>query len=401
MSGTATATTARRDHAAPPPLRGERSDRIIFSRPYRAAAELANVTTVLESDHCHGDGPFTAAATAKLAEITGAPHVLLTTSCTHALELGALLLELGPGDEVIVPSFAFTSAATAFAVHGATCVFVDIDETTGNIDPAAAAAAITEHTKAIVVMHYGGVAADMAALGDLARGHGLALIEDNAHGLGGTWRGKALGTLGTFGTQSFHDTKNVHCGEGGALLLADDILMGRAEIIREKGTDRARFLRGQVDKYSWQDIGSSYLPSELNAAVLDAQLTEFHSIQRARHRVWHTYAAGVASWAASEDVAPMTVPPDRRHTAHLFYLRMPGEEIRDAFIRHLAARGIVAPFHYVPLDSSAAGLKYGRAPVPCTRSARFAATIVRLPLWPMLTRGQLDRVLTAVTEFRC
>ena len=401
MNGSATATAAPRNHAASPPLREERSDRIIFSRPYRAAAELANVTTVLGSDHCHGDGPFTAAATAKLAEITGAPHVLLTTSCTHALELGALLLELGPGDEVIVPSFAFTSAATAFAVHGATCVFVDIDETTGNIDPAAAAAAITEYTKAIVVMHYGGVAADMAALGDLARGHGLALIEDNAHGLGGTWRGKALGTLGTLGTQSFHDTKNVHCGEGGALLLADDILMGRAEIIREKGTDRARFLRGQVDKYSWQDIGSSYLPSELNAAVLDAQLAEFHSIQRARHRVWHTYAAELASWAASQGVAPMTVPPDRRHTAHLFYLRMPSEDTRDAFIRHLGAQAIVAPFHYVPLDSSAAGLKYGRAPVPCTRSARFAATIVRLPLWPMLTRGQLDRVLTAVTEFRC
>lgn len=401
MNGPVTATTMRHNHAEPPPLRTEHNDRVIFSRPYRAAAELANVTAVLDSDHCHGDGAFTAAATTKLAEITGAPHVLLTTSCTHALELGALLLELEPGDEVIVPSFAFTSAATAFAVHGATCVFVDIDETTGNIDPDAAAAAITERTKAIVVMHYGGVAADMAALGALARRHGLALIEDNAHGLGGTWRGKALGTLGTFGTQSFHDTKNVHCGEGGALLLSDEILMGRAEIIREKGTDRARFLRGQVDKYSWQDIGSSYLPSELNAAVLDAQLAEFHTIQRARHRVWHSYAAGLASWAVSQDVAPMAVPPDRRHTAHLFYLRLPTEDTRDAFIRHLAARGIVAPFHYVPLDSSAAGLKYGRTPVPCTRSARFAATIVRLPLWPMLTRGQLDRVLAAVTEFRC
>ncbi|WP_459545419.1 dTDP-4-amino-4,6-dideoxygalactose transaminase [Nocardia sp. X0981] len=377
------------------------SDRIIFSRPYRAAAELANVATVLRSDHCHGDGPFTAAATAKLAEITGAPHVLLTTSCTHALELAALLLELGPGDEVIVPSFAFTSAATAFAVHGATCVFVDIDETTGNIDPEAAAAAVTDRTRAVVVMHYGGVAADMDALQALARRHGIAIIEDNAHGLGGTWRGRALGTLGTFGTQSFHDTKNVHCGEGGALLLSDDILMARAEIIREKGTDRARFLRGQVDKYSWQDIGSSYLPSELNAAVLDAQLADFHTIQRARHRVWHTYAAELASWAATQGVVPMAVPPDRRHTAHLFYLRMPGEEVRDGLIRHLAARDIVAPFHYVPLDSSAAGLKYGRTPVPCTRSARFAATIVRLPLWPMLTRDQLDRVLEAVTGYRC
>ncbi|MGW5752778.1 dTDP-4-amino-4,6-dideoxygalactose transaminase [Nocardia rhamnosiphila] len=377
------------------------SGRIIFSRPYRSAAELSNVTAVLDSDHCHGDGPFTAAATAKLAEITGARHVLLTTSCTHALELAALLLELGPGDEVIVPSFAFTSTAAAFAVHGATCVFVDIDSTTGNIDPQAAAAAITDHTKAIVVMHYGGVAADMAALQSLADRHGLALIEDNAHGLGGTWRGRALGTLGTLGTQSFHDTKNVHCGEGGALLLSDDILMGRAEIIREKGTDRARFLRGQVDKYSWQDIGSSYLPSELNAAVLDAQLAEFHTIQRARHRVWHTYAAGLGSWAAEYGVAPMSVPPDRRHTAHLFYLRMPTEEARDGLIRHLADRGIVAPFHYVPLDSSAAGIKYGRTPAPCTRSARFAASIVRLPLWPMLTRDQIHRVLDAVTAYRC
>ncbi|WP_327147426.1 dTDP-4-amino-4,6-dideoxygalactose transaminase [Nocardia sp. NBC_01329] len=377
------------------------SGRIIFSRPYRSAAELANVTAVLDSDHCHGDGPFTAAATAKLRVITGARHALLTTSCTHALELAALLLELGPGDEVIVPSFAFTSAATAFAVHGATCVFVDIDSATGNIDPQAAAAAVTDHTKAIVVMHYGGVAADMAALRQLTDRHGLALIEDNAHGLGGTWRGRALGTLGTLGTQSFHDTKNVHCGEGGALLLSDDILMGRAEIMREKGTDRARFLRGQVDKYSWQDIGSSYLPSELNAAVLDAQLAEFHTIQCARHRVWHTYAAGLGAWAADHGVAPMTVPPDRRHTAHLFYLRMPTEEARDGLIRHLADRGIVAPFHYVPLDSSAAGLKYGRTPNPCTRSARFAATIVRLPLWPMLTRDQLDRVVDAVSAYRC
>lgn len=359
------------------------------------------MTAVLDSDHCHGDGPFTAAASAKLAEITGSPHVLLTTSCTHALELAALLLELGPGDEVIVPSFAFTSAAAAFAVHGATCVFVDIDETTGNIDPQAAAAAVTDHTKAIVVMHYGGVAADMAALQRLADRHAIALIEDNAHGLGGTWRGRALGTLGTLGTQSFHDTKNVHCGEGGALLLSDEILMGRAEIIREKGTDRARFLRGKVDKYTWQDIGSSYLPSELNAAVLDAQLAEFHTIQRARHRVWHTYAAGLGAWAAEQGVVPMTVPPDRRHTAHLFYLRMPSEEERDGLIRHLAGRGIVAPFHYVPLDSSAAGLKYGRTPVPCTRSARFAATIVRLPLWPMLTGDQLDRILEAVTDYRC
>ncbi|GAA5059810.1 dTDP-4-amino-4,6-dideoxygalactose transaminase [Nocardia callitridis] len=361
---------------------------------------MANLEAVLGSDHSHGDGQFTKSATDKLRAITGAPHALLTTSCTHALELAALLLELGPADEVIVPSFAFTSAATSVALRGATCVFVDIDTESGNIDPAAASDAITAHTKAILVMHYGGVGADMEPLLALANHHGIALIEDNAHGLGGSWRGRQLGTIGTMGTQSFHDTKNLHCGEGGALLLSDEILMARAEIMREKGTDRARFLRGQVDKYSWQDVGSSYLPSELNAAVLDAQLDEFATIQRARHRVWDTYAQRLPEWALGQDVRPMTVPEDRAHTAHLFYLRMPTEDSRDRMIAHLAAHGVVAPFHYVPLDSSPAGLKYGRTPVPCTRSAQFSATILRLPLYPMLTAEQLDRVVDAVTAFR-
>ncbi|NEW41644.1 dTDP-4-amino-4,6-dideoxygalactose transaminase [Nocardia cyriacigeorgica] len=374
-------------------------DRVIFSRPYRAAAEVENLRAVLDSDHSHGDGRFTKTATAKIKAITNSPHALLTTSCTHALELGALLLELGQDDEVIVPSFAFTSAATAVALRGATCVFVDIDPATGNIDPMSVADAVTDRTKAVLVMHYGGVAADMAPLLEIAGEHGLALIEDNAHGLGGTWRGRALGTIGTIGTQSFHDTKNVHCGEGGALLLSDEILMGRAEIIREKGTDRARFLRGQVDKYSWQDIGSSYLPSELNAAVLDAQLAEFDRIQTGRHRVWDAYASALPEWARRNDVRLMQVPGDREHTAHLFYLRLPSEDIRDTMIRHLADRGIVAPFHYVPLDSSPAGLKYGRTPVPCTHSAEFSATIVRLPLWPMLGDDQIQRVVDAVTAF--
>ncbi|RJO69308.1 dTDP-4-amino-4,6-dideoxygalactose transaminase [Nocardia panacis] len=376
------------------------SDRVIFSRPYRASRELANLEAVLDSDHSHGDGRFTKSATAKLKAITGAPHALLTTSCTHALELGALLLELGPDDEVIVPSFAFTSAATSIALRGATCVFVDIDTRTGNIDPVAVAEAITARTKAVLVMHYGGVAADMDALLDLAERHGLAIIEDNAHGLGGAWRGRRLGTLGTLGTQSFHDTKNVHCGEGGALLLNDEILMGRAEIMREKGTDRARFLRGQVDKYSWQDIGSSYLPSELNAAVLDAQLDDFETIQKERHRVWDTYAAALPEWAARKGVHLMHVPAEAEHTAHLYYLRMPTEDSRDGLIAHLAGRGIVAPFHYVPLDSSAAGLKYGRTPVACVRSAEFSGTLVRLPLWPMLTESQLTRVVEGITDYR-
>jgi dTDP-4-amino-4,6-dideoxygalactose transaminase len=374
------------------------TDRIIFSRPYRAARELANVEAVLASDHSHGDGPFTAAATTKLKAITGAPHALLTTSCTHALEMAGLLLELGPDDEVIVPSFAFTSTATSMSLRGAICVFADIDER-GNLDPESVAAAITPRTKAIVVIHYGGVAADMDRLLTLAEAHGLAIVEDNAHGLGGTWRGRPLGSIGTAGALSFHDTKNVHCGEGGAVLLSDEILMGRAEVIREKGTDRARFLRGMVDKYSWQDIGSSYLPSELNAAVLDAQLDEFDAIQAGRFRVWTAYAAALPDWAARNDVHLMQVPPDREHTAHLFYLRTPTEESRDDLIDHLRNRGISAPFHYVPLDSSPAGLKLGRTPHPCLRTAEFSSTLVRLPLWPDLTDAQVTRVIDAVTAF--
>jgi dTDP-4-amino-4,6-dideoxygalactose transaminase len=372
---------------------------VIFSRPHRAPRELLNLEAVLDSDHAHGDGQFTALATAKLKTITGAPHVLLTTSCTSALEMTGLLLELGLDDEVIVPSYAFTSSATSMAVRGATCVFADIDSATGCLDPASVAAAVTDRTRAIVVIHYGGVAADMEGLLAIAARHGLAIIEDNAHGLGGSWRGRPLGTIGTMGTLSFHDTKNVHCGEGGALLLTDEILMARAEIIREKGTDRARFLRGAVDKYCWQDIGSSYLPSEFNAAVLHAQLDEFETIQAGRHRVWDAYAELLPKWARRNDVRLMTVPADCRHTAHLYYLRMPTEGHREQLIAHLAERRISAPFHYVPLDSSPAGLKLGRTPVPCVRSDEFAATIVRLPLWPGLRDDQIARVVEAVTSF--
>ncbi|MFE6864165.1 dTDP-4-amino-4,6-dideoxygalactose transaminase [Nocardia sp. NPDC057668] len=375
------------------------TDRVIFSRPYRASGELTNLEAVLASDHSHGDGQFTAAASAKLRSITEAPYALLTTSCTHSLEMAGLLLELGPEDEVIVPSFAFTSTATSMALRGATVVFADIDSATGNLDPEAVAAVVTARTKAVVVIHYGGVAADMEGLQKLADAYGFAIIEDNAHGLGGRWRGRALGSIGTVGALSFHDTKNVHCGEGGALLLTDEILMARAEIIREKGTDRARFLRGAVDKYSWQDIGSSYLPSELNAAVLDAQLAEFENIQANRHRVWDAYAAALPEWAARNDVRLMSVPQDREHTAHLYYLRVPTEDRRDDLIKHLGSLGISAPFHYVPLDSSPAGLKLGRTPVPCVRSAEFSGTVVRLPLWPGLSAEQIERVLDGVTSF--
>lgn len=376
------------------------TETIVFSQPYRSPHEESNVAQVLESGHVHGDGRFTASATEKLTAITGAENVLLMTSCTHALEASSLLLDLDAESEVILPSFTFPSAADAVALRGARCVFVDIDPTTGNIDAAQVEESITPRTRAISIMHYGGVAADMDALLDISERHGLPIIEDNAHGLGGRWKGRNLGTLGVLGTQSFHDTKNIHCGEGGALLLNDASLVERAEILREKGTDRSRFLRGQVDRYSWVGAGSSYLPSEMNAAVLDAQLDAFDTIQSLRHGVWNTYAEGLAEWAEEQGVRLMSVPPDREHTAHLFFMIMPSAHDQTQLIAHLAAQDIVATFHYTPLDSSTAGRHFGTAPRPCAASADFSSRLVRLPLWAGLSDAQVARVVASVSSYR-
>lgn len=375
------------------------SDAIVFSRPYRSAKELANLHQVLFSDHAHGDGPFTRSATARLATISSAGNVLLTSSCTHALELSSRLLNLGPGDEVILPSFTFPSAANAVALSGASCVFVDVDPVHGNIDPEQIEEAITSHTKAISVMSYGGVAVDFDAIGEIASRFGLAVIEDNAHGLGGSYRGKPLGSFGAFAAQSFHDTKNVHSGEGGALLVNDVSFLQRAEIIREKGTNRSLFLRGQVDKYTWVDIGSSYLMSEYSAAVLDSQLEEFQQIQQKRFAVWNRYAEVLPEWAAQQGVRLMSVPADRQHTAHLFFLQVPDREYQVALLAHLRARGVIGTFHYIPLDSSPAGLRYGRTLRPLTVSQSFSERLVRLPLWAGMTDAQVDRVISAVESF--
>lgn len=332
------------------------SSPIVFSRPYRSSHELENLSAVLDSGHAHGDGAFTKSASDKLKALIPAHSALLTASGTHALEMMSLLLRLGPGDEVILPSFTFPSAATAVTLVGATPVFVDIDPKTGNISPSAVANAITSRTKAISVMHYGGVAVDVDEILQVASGAGLPVLEDNAHGLGATYRERSLGTLGDFAAQSFHDTKNIHSGEGGALLINDPNMVERAEIIREKGTNRSRFLRGQVDKYTWVDAGSSYLMSELNAAVLDSQLSEFASIQALRHRVWNRYAAELSSWATQVGASLMHVPEDRVHPAHLFYVLMPDGASRDELIAYLRGSGIVATFHYIPLDDSPAGI---------------------------------------------
>ncbi|MBC7402833.1 MAG: dTDP-4-amino-4,6-dideoxygalactose transaminase [Microbacteriaceae bacterium] len=375
------------------------SQLIPFSKPFRSQNESRNLEAVLASGHVHGDGPFTALAAGKIRGITGAGHVLVTTSATHALEMATSLLGIGVGDEVILPSFTFPSAADAVARTGALCVFVDIDSTTGNIDPQQVLEAVGPRTKAISIMHYGGVPVDIDAIETIAHEHGLPIIEDNAHGLGVMVQDRALGSIGVFAAQSFHDTKNVQCGEGGALLINDPSFIERAEIMREKGTNRSQFLRGQVDKYSWVDWGSSYLPSELNAAVLDSQLDDFAEIQRRRFSIWDRYALELGEWADANRVEPMC-PPLGIHSAHLYYLLMPTWNAQTALIAHLRAAGIVATFHYVPLDTSQAGRRYGRSRQPLTESEDFSRRLVRLPLWAGMSDDQIARVVTAVGEFR-
>lgn len=371
-----------------------------FSRPYRSANEVRNVESVLSSGHVHGDGPFTASATARLRTISGAGAALLTSSCTHALEMTSLLLGLTVGDEVILPSFTFPSAATAIALTGAVPVFVDIDFNSGNIDTTLIERAITSQTKALSVVHYGGVAADMDAIARISSEYGLPIVEDNAHALGGMWKGRHLGTLGALGTQSFHDTKNVHSGEGGALLINDAKLVERAEIIREKGTNRSRFLRGQVDKYTWTDIGSSYLMSELNAAVLDSQLSEFDAIQGFRHAIWDRYSAELTGWASEAGARLMSTDLDRTHSAHLFYVVMPDHGAQTQLLTHLRGSGVTGTFHYIPLHSSPAGLRLGRTPSPCVVSRDFSRRIVRLPLWAGMSESDVTRVIESVKSFQ-
>jgi dTDP-4-amino-4,6-dideoxygalactose transaminase len=370
---------------------------IPFNRISLADRELEYLTAAATSGSTSGDGPFTRRATKLLTEIVGSPYGLLTTSCTHALELSALLLDLQPGDEVVMPSFTFVSTANAFVLRGAVPVFVDCRPDTLNLDERALEAAITPRTRAIVVVHYAGVACEMDTITEIARRHGIPVIEDNAHGLGGFYRGRPLGSLGALATQSFHATKNVQCGEGGALMINDAGLRDRAEVLREKGTDRSRFLRGQVDKYTWRDLGSSYLPSDVLAAGLTAQLEVFGAIQRRRHEIWEAYHDGLAE-------LPLTLPtvPDGcEHAAHLFYVLAASAEERAALIEHLGAAGVQAVFHYQPLHSSPAGMRFGRVgPGGCSVAESAAERLVRLPLHPSLTDREVAAVIAAVRSFR-
>jgi dTDP-4-amino-4,6-dideoxygalactose transaminase len=367
--------------------------------PFRAPGAASNLEKVISSDHVHGDGPFTSSATSKLVELTGASAALLTTSGTSALEMAVRLLDVGYGDEVILPSFTFSSGASSIVAAGATPVFVDIEGDSGNIDPSLVEAAITPRTKAISVMHYGGQPVDMAAIATISKQYGIPVLEDNAHGLGVDSRFGNLGTLSDVAIQSFHDTKNVHCGEGGAVLINNLELLETAEIMREKGTNRSKFIRGQVDKYTWVDWGSSYLPSELNAAVLDAQLDCFDDIQNQRFSLWNAYSEYLTEWSHSVDGTVMT-PVNGEHAAHMFYLTLKTEEERNSLLQHINYDGIRATFHYVPLHSAPAGLKYGRISGSMEKTESFSSRLLRLPLWPGMTEVQLEKVLSSVKSWK-
>lgn len=373
--------------------------RIPFHRVDPMGDELRYVAEAAASGWIAGDGRFTRRCRELLEELHGGAPVLLTTSCTHALELAALLLEVGPGDQVVMPSFTFVSTANAFALRGAEPVFADVDPATLNLDPADLAARITGRTRAVVPVHYAGVGCDLGAIGELAERHGLAVVEDNAHGLFGGYRGRPLGTFGALAALSFHETKNVTCGEGGALVLNDRSLLQRAEILREKGTDRSRFFRGEVDRYTWREIGSSYLPADLLAAFLLGQLEARERIQERRERLWLRYRDGLDAWCRAAGARPPAVPPDRRHAWHLFHLLMPTPESRDRLIAHLREHGILAVFHYLPLHLSPVGRRLGgrEGALPVTEDA--AARLIRLPLFPGLTDGEQERVIDAVGGF--
>jgi dTDP-4-amino-4,6-dideoxygalactose transaminase len=373
---------------------------IPFNRATVSITDVRHLIAAVERGHTAGNGPATAEVERRLAELHDGASTLLTTSCTHALELSARLLEAEPGDEVIVPAYAFVSTAAAFVLAGLRPVFVDVDANTLGLNPEAVETAVTPRTRAICTIHYAGVGSHPDRLVRIAEEHGLTLIEDNAHGLGGTWAGRTLGTFGALSTLSFHETKNITCGEGGAIVVNDPALVERAEILREKGTDRARFFRGQVDKYTWVDVGSSWVMSDLLAAILVGQLQRFDAIQARRRAIWAAYADGLTDWAAEHGVRLPTIPPDAQHTAHLFHLRLPDLETRTRFIQHMSAAGISAVFHYQPLHLSEVGRRYGGrdGQHPVTEDA--ADTLVRLPLFDALTQEQVELVVTSVHDFK-
>jgi dTDP-4-amino-4,6-dideoxygalactose transaminase len=369
-----------------------------FNKVHVGGAELEYIADAISNTRLSGNGPYGERCARWLEEKTGARRALLTHSGTGALEMAAILAGIGPGDEVVMPSFTFTSTANAVVLRGATPVFVDIRKDTLNIDDELVAAAITPRTKALLPVHYAGVAAELGSLVALARAHDLVLIEDSAQALLATYEGRPLGGFGDLAALSFHETKNLICGEGGALLVNRPDLVERAEIVHEKGTDRRRFFRGEIDKYSWIDAGSSFVLSELQAAFLWAQLEHAEEIQASRQRAWAAYDEGLAELARDGLLRQPVVPPAAAHNAHLYYVLLPDRARRDGFIAGLAERGVHAVFHYVPLHSSVGGRQYGRASGELPVTDDVSARLVRLPLWAGMTESDTAAVIDAVHD---
>jgi dTDP-4-amino-4,6-dideoxygalactose transaminase len=372
---------------------------IPFNKPALVGNELSYINAAVASGHISGDGNYTQKCHRLLEASLGVPKVLLTTSCTHALELAALLLDIRPGDEVIVPSFTFVSTVNAFVLRGAKPVFIDIRPDTLNLDETQLEALITPRTRAILPVHYAGIGCEMDTIMEIANKYGISIVEDNAHGLFGTYKGQNLGTFGCLATQSFHETKNFSCGEGGALLINDETLIERAEIIREKGTNRSRFFRGQVDKYTWVDIGSSYLPSDVLAAFLFAQLEKRAEIQARRARIWSIYHAGLSDWAQRNGIGLPNIPDHCGQPYHMFYILLPDLNTRQSLIQALEERGILAVFHYLPLHLSCMGQMFDGEPGSCPVTEDISDRLLRLPFYYDLSEREQGEVMNTIFDF--
>jgi len=373
--------------------------RVDFNHPVTVGNEFEYMRQAVANAHISGDGLFTKKCHALLERELGVPKVLLTTSCTHALEMSALLLDVKLGDEVILPDFTFVSTVNAFVLRGATPRFIDVRPDTLNLDEAKLEAVLTPRTKAIIPVHYAGVGCEMDTIMEIADLSNIAVVEDNAHGLFGKYKGKFLGTFGSMASQSFHETKNFTSGEGGALLINDQKLLERAEIIREKGTNRSRFFRGQVDKYTWVDIGSSYLPSDLLAAFLFAQFEQREKIQLHRRQVWEIYYTGLKDWSAAHDVQLPFIPEHCDQAYHMFYILLPTFELRQKLISYLRGCGIYSVFHYLPLHLSDMGQRFGGRQGDCPVTERVSDQLIRLPFHNALTNNEQEIVIQAIQEF--
>lgn len=374
---------------------------IPFNKPCFVGKELEYIAKAIESGHISGDGQFTKKCNALFESELGVGKALLTTSCTHALEMAAILLDIRAGDEILVPAFTFVSTVNAFVLRGAIPVFVDIRLDTLNMDESKIEKLLTKRSKAIVPVHYAGVGCEMDVISDIAARNEVVVVEDNAHGLFGKYKNKNLGTIGALATLSFHETKNFIAGEGGALLINDAKYCDRAEIIREKGTNRSRFFRGQVDKYTWVDIGSSYLPSEIIAAFLYAQLEAKDSIQSKRKRIWEYYSNNLETVAAENNFRLPVIPTHCKQPYHMFYMLLPSLSERQNLIAHLKSRGILSVFHYLPLHVSDMGRKFGGKKGDCPVTEDISDRLLRLPFYNELTESDQNRVIGAIKDFYC